>query len=129
MRRHIQLAAAAALTLAAALPALPALAQSNASAGASDTPDLVPVAVWTVVLALLAVLVTSVGYLYRRKQGMDRPLQAPPLDATAGHGSEDETRDAAGHAISGHVLAEHAAAQHDDATEQAQLLHGKAACH
>ncbi len=129
MRRCLMLAVAAALMVFGALPILPALAQSGSAGSPGDTPELVPVAAWTVVLVVLALLVTSVGYLYRRQQGMDRPLLAPPLDASAGHGSEDETRDASGHDVPEHVLEEHAAAQHDDATEQAELLHRRSAGH
>lgn len=129
MRCCLLLAAAAALTVFGALPILPALAQSSPTGSASGTPDLVPVAAWTAILVVLTLLVTSVGYLYRRQQGMDRPLQAPPLDASAGHGSEDESRDASGHTLPEHVLEEHAMAQHDDATEQAELLHQRGSAH
>lgn len=113
---------AAALAAVLALPALPALAQSN-SGGGSEFPDLVPVAIWTLVAIVIALLAVSIGYLYRREQGMDRPLHPPPVDAFGVMERHDESRDTAGQPLPEHVVAAHAEGQHDDATEQARLLH------
>jgi hypothetical protein len=120
--RRCSIAAVAAVSLLLMMaPVLPALAQSNDNAG-NDTPELVPVVIWTIVIVLLVLAVAALGYLFRRENGLDHPLTAPPIDPIAGMESHDTTRDAAGRPLPEHVLAEHAAARHDDATEQAELL-------
>jgi len=98
------------------------IAHAQSSGGSSGFTDLVPVAVWTIVVVALALSVVSVAYLYRRARGLDEPrpnVPIPPFGEIAG----DAHLDAAGHALPEHVVHEHAAAGHDDATEQAELLH------
>ncbi len=95
---------------------------AQSSGGSSDFSDLVPVAVWTAVVVVVALAVVSVGYLYRRARGLDEPrpeVPIPPLLET----EPPSHLDAAGHPLPEHVIHEHAAARHDDATEQAELLH------
>lgn len=122
LHRRLVPAAIAVAAGALALPALPALAQTpNASTGSTFT-NLVPVIIWTVVIALLAMSVLSVGYLYRRKTG--QTVQYPNPDMTE-PGHADPRRDAAGQPVPEHVLEEHAAGQHDDATEQAEQLYAR----
>ena len=123
-RQCYLVAGAVAVIAALALPAIPAFAQSAGAGTSAEFPDLVPVAAWTAVAVLLTLGVTTLGYLYKRANGLTRPLQAPPIDMYQGGEMHDDSRDAAGHALPGHVVAGHAAAQHDDATEQAKLLHG-----
>lgn len=97
-------------------------AHAQSSGGSGGFPDLVPVAVWTIVVAAIALSVVSVAYLYRRARGLDEPrpnVPIPPFVEVA----DDSHLDAAGHPLPEHVVHEHAAAGHDDATEQAELLH------
>lgn len=116
----------AALTAAllAALPIAPAFAQTASGGG---TPDLVPVAVWTAVAVIIGLGVVSVGYLYRRERGINRPLTMPPIppEALVAQMGLDPLHGAAGQPLTEHEVVEHAAAGHDDATEQAALLHGQ----
>jgi hypothetical protein len=120
LRRFAALSAA----LLAALAVAPVFAQTTADGG---SPDLVPVAVWTLVAVIIALGVVAVGYLYRRERGLNRPLKMPPIpaDALAAQMGLDPPHGAAGQPLSEHVVVEHAAAGHDDATEQAALLHGQ----
>ena len=97
-----------------------ALAQS--SGGSSGFTDLVPVALWTIVIAVLALSAVSVAYLYRRARGLDEPRPNVPIPPF-GEGADDSHLDASGHPLPEHVVHEHAVAGHDDATEQAELLH------
>jgi len=122
-RRDLSVSVVAVSAAGLALPAISVFAQSSTGTDTSGFPDLLPVAVWTVVTIVLALLVASMGYLYRRQRGMDHPLQMPPIAAAAAESSHDETRDAAGDPLPEHVVEEHAADAHDDATEQAKLLH------
>jgi len=78
-------------TAAAAMLASPAAAQQVAG---SKQPDLVPVMLWTVVVVALAMLVLSLGYLYRRTRGepdevIPRYVEPPPgsEDAVQTHGA------------------------------------------
>src|SRR5437870_3618890 len=108
--------AAAVLIIAGfALPAGHAFAQTSGS-GSSDFPDLVPVAAWTAVVVVLALLVTSIGYLYRRKRGLDHPLHAPPpgMDLDHGRGTENPLEPTAGHAVTPHEVSEHAVSRAAD---------------
>jgi hypothetical protein len=103
-----------------ALPLLPALAQT--SSGSSDSggfTDLVPVMIWTTVIALLTLGVATIGYMYRRDRGMDTPLPDPMMIDDE-HG--DPHRDAAGNIVPEHAIAAHARGLHDDSTEQAERL-------
>ena len=110
------LAAAAAL----ALPALPALAQtSGGSNNNGGFTDLVPVVLWTTVIALLVLGVATIGYLYRRDRGMVAPMPNPDMIDDQ-HG--DPHRDAAGNIVPEHALAGHARGLHADSTEQAERL-------
>jgi len=68
----------------AALLVSPAAAQQGA---ASAQPDLVPVTLWTTAVAALAMLVLSLGYLYRRKRG--EPDEVIPTYVEPAAGSED----------------------------------------
>lgn len=119
-QRRTLLTALASIGGALALPALPALAQtSGGSANNGGFTDLVPVAIWTIVIALLTLGVATLGYLYRRDRGMDTPLPNPDMiDDTHG----DPHRDAAGNVVPEHALAGHARGLHSDSTEQAERL-------
>jgi len=125
LQRSWIMAGAALLGAGLALPAYSALAQSGSSSSAADFPDLVPVAVWTGVVAIVALLITSVGYLYRRQRGLDHPLHAPPpgVDSGHGHGTEDLLEDTAGHAVTPHEALEHSITGASDAVEQAAVAH------
>ncbi|MHB8575149.1 MAG: hypothetical protein ACYDCQ_07430 [Dehalococcoidia bacterium] len=123
--RHLFLRIAAATVLASGV-ALPVTASAQ-SGGATpaDFPNLVPVVVWTAVFAVLALLLTSVGYLYRRQHGMDHPLHAPPIGAEDehGHGASDPLVPTAGHEVTPHERFEHAGSGASDAIEQAAVAH------
>ncbi len=97
-------------------------AHAQSSGGSSGFTDLVPVAVWTIIIVAITLAVVSVGYLYRRARGLDEPrpeVPIPPLLEV----EPPSHLDAAGQPLPEHVIHEHAAARHDDATEQAELLH------
>ena len=122
LRRFMLLLATAGVAVPFTLPASRAFAQT-VNTGNSDFPDLVPVAIWTGVAAVIGLTVVSIGYLYRREQGMDRPLRMPPVEEFDVMERHDETRDAEGRPLPAHVIDVHSDAHHDDATERAQLLH------
>lgn len=65
-RRFCRLACAVAVALPAASVAIPALAQQQSDSGQLDP---VPVMIWTIVAFAIAMLVLSLGYLYRRARG------------------------------------------------------------
>ena len=125
--RPVVIAVAGAVGAALAGPAGLALAQSAGGNGASDFPDLVPVAIWTGVAIVLALLLTSVGYLYRRQRGLDHPLRPPPIDANLDHdhGTVDPLEPTAGHAVTPHALIEHTGTGASDAVEQAAAAHDR----
>jgi hypothetical protein len=91
---HNKLRAAArglACALAAASVATPALAQTST---ANAQPDLVPVALWTFAIACIAMLILSLGYLYRRARGAQDeviPKTVDPYYETVGHLEEHST--------------------------------------
>jgi len=94
---------------------------AQSQGGSGDVSDLVPVVLWTVVVAVLGLSAVSVAYLYRRARGIDEPRASVPIPP---FGESDESHlDTAGQPLPEHVVHEHAAAHHDDATEQAELLH------
>jgi len=95
---------------------------AQTSGGSSGFTDLVPVALWTLVIVVIALSVVTVAYLYRRARGLDEPRPNVPIPPF-GEVADDSHLDAAGHALPEHVVHEHAASGHDDATEQAELLH------
>ena len=76
------------VALALLLPAAPALAQSSGGQSGGEFPDLVPVALWTAVAAIGALLLMSVAYLYRRERGMDEPRPNVPIPFK-GDGSDE----------------------------------------
>jgi len=118
--RFLRAAAVSGIGLISLAGAGSAYAQSQG--GTSDFSDLVPVVLWTLVAAVIAMSVVSVAYLYRRARGLDEPrptVPIPPFSETA----DDSHLGAAGQPLPEHVVHEHAAAGHDDATEQAELLH------
>lgn len=122
LRRFMLLLATAGVAVPFTLPTSRAFAQT-VNTGNSDFPDLVPVAIWTGVAAVIGLTVVSIGYLYRREQGMDRPLRMPPVEEFDVMERRDKSRDAEGQPLPDHVIDEHSEAHHDDATERAQLLH------
>lgn len=87
LRRFLVTSSSAFLLAAAgAAMAIPASAQTS-DAGYSQ-PNLVPVMIWTLVVALLAMLTLSLGYLYRRARGAQDeviPKTVEPFNAAAGH--------------------------------------------
>lgn len=118
--RRCTLPATLAAGVALALPALPALAQtSGGSSNNGGFTDLVPVVIWTTVIALLVLGVATIGYLYRRDRGMVTPMPDPDMIDDE-HG--DPHRDAAGNIVPEHALAGHARGLHADSTEQAERL-------
>ena len=91
--RRLMRAGARALVLAAAAASIaaPAFAQT---AGGATQPYLVPVALWTFAIACIAMLVLSLGYLYRRAHGAQDeviPKAVDPYYATVGHLEEHST--------------------------------------
>jgi hypothetical protein len=91
--RRLARVGARALVLAPAAGAIaaPAFAQT---AGGSSQPDLVPVALWTFAIACIAMLVLSLGYLYRRARGAQDeviPKSVDPYYATVGYLEEHST--------------------------------------
>jgi hypothetical protein len=95
---------------------------AQSSGGSSGFTDLVPVALWTLVVAVIGLSLVSVGYLYRRARGLDEPRPEVPIPPLV-EAEAPSHLDAAGQPLPEHVVHEHAAARHDDATEQAELLH------
>jgi hypothetical protein len=73
--------------------------------------------------AVLVLLLTSVGYLYRRQRGLDHPLHPPPIGADLEHGTVDQLEPTAGHPVTPHALLEHAVSGASDAVEQAAVEH------
>ena len=65
--------------------AAPALAQQQDLASAQ--PDLVPVALWTLAVVCLAILMLSLGYLYRRARGEPDELIPKTVDPVAYDGT------------------------------------------
>lgn len=119
LKRWLPRATLALAVAALALPAWPALAQTSDASNNGGFTSLVPVVIWTIVIALVVLGVATIGYLYRRDRGMDTPLANPDMiDDTHG----DPHRDAAGNIVPEHALAGHARGRHDDATEQAERL-------
>ena len=108
-----------------ALPLAAASAQTPNAAPPSDFPNLVPVVIWTAVFVTLSLLLTSVGYLYRRQRGMDHPLHAPAIDIEAdhGHGGENPLGTTAGYSVTPHELLDHATSDASDAVTQAAVAH------
>jgi hypothetical protein len=107
----------------AASLACAASAHAQSQGGGSEFTNLVPVALWTLIVAVLGLSLVSVAYLYRRARGLDEPRPAVPIPPF-GEAADDSHMDASGHPLPEHVVHEHAAGGHDDATEQAELLHG-----
>jgi hypothetical protein len=79
------------------------------------------VVLWTIVIVTIGLLVVSIGYLYRRERGLNRPLKEPPIPTAAAIEAHDISRDAAGEPLPAHVL-EHSPVPHDDATEMAKQV-------
>lgn len=57
---------------------LPVAAEQNG--GGNNQPNLVPVVIWTLVLALATMLIFSLGYLYRRTRGEEDELIPKTID-------------------------------------------------
>jgi len=93
--RHSKLLAGTLLGAGVALTSMPALAQSVPAT--NDETNLVPVVIWTCVAAVLAMLVVSVGYLYRRERGLDHPLSEPPVPPAEAADEHDAAHAAGGH--------------------------------
>jgi len=118
IRRLLTAIAGSLAGAALALAAAPAWAQTPSGGSSSD---LVPVVLWTLVTIAVGLGIVSVGYLYRRERGLNKPLVEPPIPAAAEVEAHDVTRDAAGHELPPHAF-EHAVGLHDDSTEQAEHL-------
>jgi hypothetical protein len=82
----------AALALAVFVPfAAPSFAQSQA---AITQPDLVAVMLWTLAVVIVAMLILTLGYLYRRARGAQDeiiPTNVDPYYAVVGHEETDST--------------------------------------
>jgi hypothetical protein len=123
--RRFHITAGSLTGAALALAVAPAWAQTASGGGA---PDLVPVVLWTLVTAGAGLGIVSIGYLYRRERGMNRPLVEPPIPSAAEVEAHDVTRDAAGQELPPHTFA-HATGLHADSTEQAEHLVQREAGH
>jgi hypothetical protein len=90
-RRLFSLGARAAVAAMAGVGlATPAFAQT----GADTQPYRVPVMIWTVVVVCLAMLILSLGYLYRRTRGAQDeviPKNVDPYYTAVGHNEEHST--------------------------------------
>lgn len=98
MRRLVRFRLSPTLLL---LAVLASLAPRGAFAQTGQSSDRDGVMIWTSVVVVGALLLTSVGYLYRRMRGMDHPTPDEIEMADGGHGHAD---DASGHESEG-VLA------------------------
>lgn len=86
LARGVAPALAAMVATAFAPLVTPMLAQSQASGGSQ--PDLVAVVLWTLTAAIVAMLVLTLGYLYRRMRGAQDeviPQNVDPYFQAAGH--------------------------------------------